>query len=794
MMFTIRPVIGDSKTYRLMKTISKIFVAAVAVLGLFACNKETVAPNNNEGFVDVTFLANAQSVKTKATLTPDEADAVFTSAWETGDELSVEYLNYAGEGVSGIVTASWNGKSFDTAIKEGLKGEWSYDAIFPAPNQSKSVDFGSLRTQKGNLYSSRYDLMEGDVFCSDAEAGKTDEGESVKFQMNRQTGIVYFHFKSSLAEESVVSATLSVEGGYIASSSIEVKDYAKGYDLSTRDLNSITLTFDEGTAPTADDFNLWFNVLPTDYTSLTLAVETTGHTATITNATAGKYEAGQLYKVAGNIDSKLVAKPVVEDKVFFYESFDTNDGTGGNDGKWKENGTATSAIKYDNDGWVATSGNGGNACVKLGSSKNQGMVTTPVLGITSTSATIWFKAGAWDGDAKKITLSASGSATISPDSFDLENAAWTDCFCTISGADETTKITIKASLASKNRFFLDEVYVYTGKKPTVKANQTISFAPTEYSCFVDDAFTAPELNGAKTTVTYSSSDENVATVDATTGAVTIIAAGSTTIKASAEETEEYRSASASYKLTVNKRTQTIGFEKSYYSVTVADKDNFASPKVSGAATEVTYSITLADGTAADAMAIDSQTGEITINAVGTATVTATAAETSIYKGSSASYTLKVIESASPETVSYEIVFKTANNDSSSETKYKDALSALVSEGSDYVSSFTSNCSKMYLGVSGVKIGSSSVAGTLELKLTDAVSDNVVSIQIVSAKYGSDTGKLTLSADGKTLKSGIAPASGYTHTFATPTKVSTLTLKTSTKRAYISKIIITVSSK
>ena len=637
-----------------MKTILKTFVATVVACALVSCNKEAAAPDNNGEYVKVSFLADAQDVSTKATLTPDDEDAVFSSAWEVKDKLSVEYMSFAGEGSSGVVDAVWNGTSFDAVINDGSKGEWSYDAIFPAP-QAKSVDFGSSRTQKGNSYNSKYDLMEsGAIFFTDAEAGKTDDGKPVKFQMNRQTGIAYFHLKSSLAEETIVSATLSVKGGYIASSSVTVKDYANGYDLSTKDLDSITLTFEDGTAPAADDFKLWFNVLPTDYTSLTLAIETTGHTATITNATAGSYKAGQLYKVAGNIDSKLVAKPVEEDKVFFYESFDKTSGTGGNDDKWSGN-IASSNIQYDNIGWDATNDGGGNACVKLGTGSKQGSITTPALGITSASATFGFKAGAWRGDMKKITLSASGNATISPNSFDLKNEAWTDYSCTISGADATTKITIKAYQASDNRFFLDEVCAYIGKKPVKKTAQVLSFGKTtDYTCYVDEVFVTPELLGAKTDVTYSSSDENVATVDATTGTVTIIAAGSTTIEASAVETEEYRSASASYKLTVSKRTQAISFEKSHCSVVLADKDNFASPKVSGAETEVTYSITLADGTAADAMTIDSKTGEVTINAIGTATVTATAVETSIYKGNSATYNLKVSESVEAKTVKYSV--------------------------------------------------------------------------------------------------------------------------------------------
>ena len=645
-----------------MKTILKTFVATVVACALVSCNKEAVAPDNNGEYVKVSFLADAQDVSTKATLTPNDEDAVFSSAWEAEDKLSVEYMSFAGEGSSGVVDAVWNGTSFDAVINDGSKGEWSYDAIFPAPqvssiDKARFIDFGSSRTQKGNSYNSKYDLMEsGAIFFTDAEAGKTNDGKPVKFQMNRQTGIAYFHLKSSLAEETIVSATLSVKGGYIASSSVTVKDYANGYDLSTKDLDSITLTFEDGTAPAADDFKLWFNVLPTDYTSLTLAIETTGHTATITNATAGSYKAGQLYKVAGNIDSKLVAKPVEEDKVFFYESFDKNDGTGGNDDKWT--GTGTGSITTDVSGWTSYTSAAAKACVKLGSGSKGGSITTPELGITSESVTLSFMAGSWNNDASVISVSASkGTVAMSgntPSSISLANASWTEYLCTITGADETTKITFSSS-EKNQRFFLDEVYVYTGKKPAKKTAQVLSFGKTtDYTCYVDEVFVTPELLGAKTDVTYSSSDENVATVDATTGTVTIIAAGSTTIEASAVETEEYRSASASYKLTVSKRTQAISFEKSHYSVVLADKDNFASPKVSGAETEVTYSITLADGTAADAVTIDSKTGEVTINAIGTATVTATAVETSIYKGNSATYNLKVSESVEAKTVKYSV--------------------------------------------------------------------------------------------------------------------------------------------
>lgn len=61
----------------------------------------------------------------------------------------------------------------------------------------------------------------------------------------------------------------------------------------------------------------------------------------------------------------------------------------------------------------------------------------------------------------------------------------------------------------------------------------------------------PTLSGAQTTVTYYSSDNTVATVDASNGQVTIKGAGKTTITAVAEANNVYRQGIASYILRVN---------------------------------------------------------------------------------------------------------------------------------------------------------------------------------------------------------------------------------------------------
>ena len=86
-------------------------------------------------------------------------------------------------------------------------------------------------------------------------------------------------------------------------------------------------------------------------------------------------------------------------------------------------------------------------------------------------------------------------------------------------------------------------------------DQTLSFPEASYTAQVGTAFTAPSVSGAQTTVTYTSSKETVATVNANTGAVTLVGPGETIITASAAaeivDGISYKAASAQYTLTVN---------------------------------------------------------------------------------------------------------------------------------------------------------------------------------------------------------------------------------------------------
>lgn len=82
------------------------------------------------------------------------------------------------------------------------------------------------------------------------------------------------------------------------------------------------------------------------------------------------------------------------------------------------------------------------------------------------------------------------------------------------------------------------------------SEDSFEFSVTGYNLPVVNIPGAPTLSGAKTPVTYSSSDTQVATVEATTGQVTVRGVGKTVITAVAEASDEYKSATASYTLKV----------------------------------------------------------------------------------------------------------------------------------------------------------------------------------------------------------------------------------------------------
>lgn len=93
-----------------------------------------------------------------------------------------------------------------------------------------------------------------------------------------------------------------------------------------------------------------------------------------------------------------------------------------------------------------------------------------------------------------------------------------------------------------------KVYVGTGGNSTQKKNQTLKFANSTEDAARGGAYALQAVTGAKTAVTWTSSDPAVAAIEG--NVITLVASGTTTITATAEASDNFNQASASYTLHV----------------------------------------------------------------------------------------------------------------------------------------------------------------------------------------------------------------------------------------------------
>ena len=168
---------------------------------------------------------------------------------------------------------------------------------------------------------------------------------------------------------------------------------------------------------------------------------------------------------------------------------------------------------------------------------------------------------------------------------------------------------------------------------------TLSAVPTEPIAIGGTFLSTPTLKAGEQTlsdktITWSSDNDKVATVDAATGTVTGVAAGKANITAKFAGDDTYKTSKASYEIIV-KGAPALSFPETSYTIEMGDA--FA-PKLEGLPEGVTPVYTSSNEEVATVVAA---TGEIKIVGVGTTTITVTSPETGIYEMATASYELTV---------------------------------------------------------------------------------------------------------------------------------------------------------
>ena len=206
------------------------------------------------------------------------------------------------------------------------------------------------------------------------------------------------------------------------------------------------------------------------------------------------------------------------------------------------------------------------------------------------------------------------------------------------------------------------IKIYKRAVDLTETTLTLSAVPTEPIAIGGTFLSTPTLKAGEQalfgkTITWSSDNDNVATVDAAAGTVTGVAAGKANITAKFAGDDTYKTSTASYEIIV-KGAPSLSFpEKSY---TVEMGDAFTAPKLEGLPKGVTPAYT---SSKEEVATVDAATGEVKIVGVGTTTITVTSPETGIYEGTTTSYELNVKAGI------YKVVFDFTTNNWNLPTSY-----------------------------------------------------------------------------------------------------------------------------
>ena len=318
------------------KQVSLLTLTAALLLG--ACSTyEDVPATSGDGATAVGFLADiAPREQSRADINVDFGTGL-TGTWNGEDKLGVLANDF-----SKLLqfTYTTDSKAF-TGSLSGSADTWAYRAFYPhngnatVSGTTVTVPFSALRTQNGNKYNSEFDIMAADAIThNNAKPGKTPEGNAVKFNLHRITSILALKLQGGAASEKIASVMLTSKKPIASEkltftvpsdpnaaydpSAITPKLVAEGTSATgspiSIDSEHITVTYADGTAPSADYSETFFNVLPDDsYGDLTFSACTNkGNAASFTIPRTKPVVANWVYTVDQTASFTKAAAPTVK--------------------------------------------------------------------------------------------------------------------------------------------------------------------------------------------------------------------------------------------------------------------------------------------------------------------------------------------------------------------------------------------------------------------------------------------------------------------------------------------------
>lgn len=452
-----------------------------------------------------------------------------------------------------------------------------------------------------------------------------------------------------------------------------------GYDMAAVGQQTVTVTYNNKTAT----YTITVNEVPshnvTWYINGTPTVNSYKEGAAIDIPTpediSGKTFVGWTANaITGSTDKApefvTPATTMGNEDVTYYAVFATKETSGSepiNDvlDRDKTEVTGTSYSNWSNktdtsDAIYAGNSAGGNSAIQMRSNNNNsGIVTTTSGGKVSKVVVTWN-----ENTQSGRTINIYGSNTAYTGAADLYDTDKQGKLLGTIVCGTSTELTVEGEYAfigirsASGALYLNDITITWGNGTTTisgycttvaadtRDEAGISFDEAAITKEIFESYTGQALTNPNniSPITWTSSNENVATVE--DGTVTVKAVGVTTITAKFNGDDNFKPATVSYTLTIQDSRKAITPEFAETLINVNKEEKVNAPALSGNTGNATVTYA-SDNT--EIATVDAETGEVTGIAEGTTTITATIAATDEYQGGTATFTVKVVDPNKPGT-------------------------------------------------------------------------------------------------------------------------------------------------
>ena len=524
-----------------------------ATFTLTNCAQEIDNPNDVPS-AGIPFEIVATSAETKT------VNDGLNTKWVADDQINIfhavaETNAYVADGAFTVAEADVATGRFTGTLSAALESDKVYDwyALYPYSEHvttpgEHDEGYTYIGHSKG-LNQSGYDSMaslKGSVCPLYGIATAVPEGTKPSMTMNHISSIVAINVTNATEEALTVStASLTAEEDIVGSYFIDITKSPVVCTPSAANYvnNTATVNVSGGTElAQGESAILYLAIKPfTAATGEKLVLSVNGYSKELTMTKDVTFTAGKIKTLNFSYDNEEERESI---SIPWSEDFS------GDISQYSLVSGGSTTKLYDTENLA-----GGKAPELLVSKTNGSFSATIATGGYIGKLTLTFKSN--HADYLTVTSTTNG--------VEITKNNDTEYVVNISDQVEFFNLTFTNTKSSNTR--LDDIELVEG----AISSQTISFEKSTVSLELgsDDfsAFTGQAVNGAMTDVTYLSDNAEVAEVNSETGVVTLKSvAGTATITATAVETEEYRSATATYVIVVKEQsigggtTRTISFK------------------------------------------------------------------------------------------------------------------------------------------------------------------------------------------------------------------------------------------